>query len=156
VWDKVSWELKTWLPILSGVMAALLYGVASNSMKKYLSDVSTITKTAGSLFFAAIFMLILLPFFLPDFSAVSNTQWLYAIFLGIVCTALAYFIFFRLINNIGPARSVSVTFLIPIFSFLFGYLLLGEVVTAKMWGSIAIILSGMTLVLNIISAKDKN
>ncbi len=151
VWDKVTWELKTWLPILSGVMAALLYGVASNSMKKYLSDVSTMTKTAGSLFFAAIFMLILLPFFLPDFSTVSNTQWLYAIFLGIVCTALAYFIFFRLINNIGPARSVSVTFLIPIFSFLFGYLLLGEIVTARMWGAIAIILSGMTLVLKIIN-----
>jgi len=99
-------------------------------------------------------MLILLPFFLPDFSAVSNTQWFYAIFLGVVCTALAYFIFFRLINNIGPARSVSVTFLIPIFSFLFGYLLLGEVVTARMWGAIAIILSGMTLVLKIISFND--
>ncbi len=156
VWDKVSWELKTWLPILSGVMAALLYGVASNSMKKYLSEVSTLTKTAGSLFFAAIFMLVLLPFFLPDFNAISNTQWLYAIFLGVVCTALAYFIFFRLINNIGPARSVSVTFLIPIFSFLFGYLLLGEVVTARMWGAIAIILFGMTLVLKIISTKEQD
>ena len=156
VWDKVSWELKTWLPILSGVMAALLYGVASNSMKKYLSEVSTLTKTAGSLFFAAIFMLVLLPFFLPDFNAISNTQWLYAIFLGVVCTAFAYFIFFRLINNIGPARSVSVTFLIPIFSFLFGYLLLGEVVTTRMWGAIAIILFGMTFVLKIISAKEQD
>lgn len=155
VWDNVSWELKTWLPILAGVMAALLYGIASNSMKKYLSDVSTMTKTAGSLFFAALFMLVLLPFFLPDFNAINNTQWLYAIFLGVVCTAFAYFIFFRLINNIGPARSVSVTFLIPIFSFLFGYLLLGEVVTHRMWGAISIILFGMTLVLKIISIKEQ-
>ncbi len=155
VWDKVSWELKTWLPILSGVMATLLYGIATNGMKKYLSDVSTMTKTAGSLFFAAVFMLILLPFFLPDFEEISSTQWLYAIFLGVVCTAFAYFIFFRLINNIGPARSVSVTFLIPIFSFLFGYLLLGEVVTIRMWGAIAIILLGMTLVLKIINTKEQ-
>jgi len=154
VWDKVSWDVKTWLPILSGIMAALLYGVASNGMKKYLSEVSTLTKTAGSLFFAAIFMLVLLPFFLPDINVISNTQWLYAIFLGVVCTALAYFIFFRLINNIGPARSVSVTFLIPIFSFLFGYLLLGEVVTMRMWGAIAIILFGITLVLKIINFQN--
>ncbi len=154
VWDKVSWELKTWLPILAGVMAALLYGIASNGMKKYLSDVSALTKTAGSLFFAALFMLALLPFFLPDFEAISNTQWLYAIFLGVVCTAFAYYVFFILIKNIGPARSVSVTFLVPIFSFIFGYLLLGEVVTTRMWGAIAIILFGMTLVLKIISTKE--
>jgi len=155
VWDKVSWELKTWLPILAGVMAALLYGIASNGMKKYLSDVSALTKTAGSLFFAALFMLVLLPFFLPDFNTVTNTQWFYAVFLGVVCTAFAYFVFFILINNIGPARSVSVTFLVPIFSFLFGYLLLGEVVTARMWGAIAIILFGMTLVLKIINTKEQ-
>ena len=155
VWDKVSWELKTWFPILAGVMAALLYGIASNGMKKYLSGVSTMTKTAGSLFFAALFMLALLPFFLPDFTAISSIQWLYAIILGVVCTAFAYYIFFRLINNIGPARSASVTFLIPIFSFLFGYLLLGEVVTIRMWGAIAIILFGMTLVLKIINTKEQ-
>ncbi len=155
VWDKVSWELKTWLPILAGVIAALLYGISSNAMKKYLSDISTLTKTAGSLFFAAVFMLALLPFFLPDFTAISSTQWLYALILGVVCTAFAYYIFFRLLNNIGPARSSSVTFLVPIFSFLFGYLLLGEVVTARMWGAIAIILFGMTLVLKIISTKEQ-
>jgi len=155
VWDKVSWELKTWLPILAGVLAALLYGIATNGMKKYLSDISTLTKTAGSLFFAALFMLALLPFFLPDFNTINSTQWLYAIILGVVCTAFAYFIFFRLINNIGPARSASVTFLIPIFSFLFGYILLGEVVTTRMWGAISIILFGMTLVLKIINTKEK-
>jgi len=154
VWDKVSWALTTWLPIVAGVMAALLYGIATNGMKKYLSDVSTLTKTAGSLFFAALFMLVLLPFFLPDFNAISSTQWVYAILLGVICTALAYFIFFRLINNIGPARSASVTFLIPIFSFIFGYLLLGEVVTTRMWGAIAIILFGMTLVLKLLAPKD--
>ena len=150
VWDKVSWDNKTWWPTLAGIMAALLYGVASNSMKKDLSHVSTLTKTAGSLFFAALFMLMLLPFFLPDFSRITTTHWLYAIILGVVCTAFAYFIFFRLINNIGPARSASVTFIIPIFSFLFGYLLLGEIVTLRMWGAITIILFGMSLVLGII------
>lgn len=150
VWDKVSWDSETWWPILAGIMAAMLYGLAANSMKRYLSHISTLTKTAGSLFFAALFMLILLPFFLPDFSRISPTHWLYAIILGVVCTALAYYFFFKLINNIGPARTASVTFIIPIFSFLFGYLLLGEVVTLRMWGATAIILLGMGFVTRLI------
>ena len=142
--------------MIAGVTAALFYGISSNGMKKYLSEVSALTKTAGSLFFAALFMLALLPFFLPSFEVITSVQWGYAIILGVVCTAFAYFIFFRLIKNIGPARSVSVTFLIPVFSFLFGYLLLGETVTTRMRGAIIIILFGMTLVLKIISAKTHN
>ncbi len=155
VWNKVSWDVKTWWPILAGVIASFLYGISNNATKKYLSDVSTMTKTAGSLFFAALFMLILLPFFMPDFKTVSNVEWLYAIILGVVCTAIAYFIYFRLVQNIGPARTASVTFIIPIFSFLWGYLLLGEVVTARMWGAIIIILLGMSLVLQLVSLDKK-
>lgn len=150
VWNKVSWDNDTWWPILAGIMAAMLYGLASNSMKRYLSHISTLTKTAGSLFFAALFMLILLPFFLPDFSNISATHWLYAIILGVVCTALAYYFFYKLIHSIGPARTASVTFIIPIFSFLFAYLLLGEVVTLRMWGATAIILLGMAFVTKLI------
>lgn len=155
VWDKVSWEFQSWLPILSGVVAALFYGFATNGTKRYLSDVSTMTKTAGSLFFATLFMLLLAPFFLPNFEAISTKDWFYAIILGVICTAFAYAIFFRLLQNIGPARVASVTFIIPIFSFLFGYLLLGEVVTARMWGAIAIILLGMGFVLRLIHFDNK-
>lgn len=132
VWDKVSWDIKTWWPVLAGVTATLCYGVASNSMKHYLSDVSTMTKTAGSLFFAALFMFSLFPFFVPDFSMISSIHWFYAIILGVLCTAFAYFLFFILIKNIGPTRTSSVTFIIPIFSFLWGYLLLDEIVTIRM------------------------
>ncbi len=150
VWDKVSVDIQTWWPILAGVMATLLYGIASNSTKKYLVDVSTLTVTAGSLFFAALFMLLLIPFFLPDFETITTTHWFYAVILGVICTAFAYYIFFNLIRNIGPAKAVSVTFLIPIFSFIFGYLILDEVVTTRMWGATAIILFGMALVTGII------
>jgi len=157
VWDKVSWDLKTWWPILAGVMATLCYGMASNSMKRYLYEVSTMTKTAGSLFFAALFMFLLLPLFMPDFSTISNVDWMYGITLGVLCTAIAYGFLFTLIKNIGPMRASSVTFIIPVFSFIWGYLLLGEVVTSRMWGAIAIILLGMALVLKILQfGKAKN
>ena len=48
--------------------------------------------------------------------------------LGVVCTAAGYILYFRLIADIGPLRSLSVTFLIPPFAVLWGYLFLGEIV----------------------------
>ncbi len=154
VWDKLEIGSPSLLPVLAGITAPLFYGFASNGTKKYLSGVTPLTATAGSLFFATLFMLLLLPFFMPDFSKISNTDWLYALILGLVCTALAYLIFFRLILNIGPSRAVSVTFLIPIFAFLWGYLILDEVVTTKMWFATAVILVGMSLVLRLVCTKQ--
>ena len=156
VWDKLEIGSSSLLPVLAGVTAPLFYGFASNGTKKYLSGVTPLTATAGSLFFATLFMLLLLPFFMPDFSKISNTDWLYALILGLVCTALAYLIFFRLILNIGPSRAVSVTFLIPIFAFLWGYLILNEVVTTRMWLATAVILVGMSLVLRLLDTRSKN
>ena len=125
VWEKISWQMDSWWPILAGVGATLAYGVAANSTKKYLKDISSMTATAGSLFFATLFMLPLSFFFLPEFSSISLLSWGYAIALAVLCTAFAYVIFFRLIQSIGPAKAVSVTFLIPVFSFAWAYLLLG-------------------------------
>ena len=154
-WGKVSFDSSSWLPVLAGLSATLCYGVATNGMKKYLSNVSIMTKTAGSFLFAAIFMLILTPFFMPNFSEISSISWFYAIALGVLCTALAYAIFFRLLNSIGAAKAVTVTFIVPIFSFLWGYLLLGELVTLRMWGATLVVLFAMGLVLQIIGkSKD--
>lgn len=52
--------------------------------------------------------------------------------LGLLCTALAYVMFFRLIQRIGPSRALTVTFLIPIFGMLWGALWLGETITTTM------------------------
>jgi len=157
VWDKLepSASSSSSLAILAGLSAPLFYGFASNSTKKYLSKVSPLTATAGSLFFATLFMLLLLPLFMPNISNISNLDWAYAIILGLLCTAVAYLIFFKLIHTIGPSRAVSVTFLIPVFAFIWGYLVLDEVVTLRMWGATAIVLVGMSLVLRITTLKHK-
>ena len=155
VWDKIDPGSGSLLAVIAGVTAPLLYGFASNGTKKYLSGVTPLTATAGSLFFATLFMLLLLPFFMPDFTKITHQEWLYAIILGLLCTAIAYLIFFKLIHDIGPSRAVSVTFLIPVFAFLWGYLVLDEVVNSKMWLATAIILAGMSLVLRLIKNTSK-
>jgi drug/metabolite transporter (DMT)-like permease len=158
VWDKLDISEadspSLALAIFAGISAPLFYGFASNSTKKYLSKVTPLTATAGSLLFATLFMLLLLPFFSPtNINHISNLDWIYAIILGLVCTAVAYLIFFKLIHDIGPSRAVSVTFLIPIFAFIWGYLVLDEVVTLRMWGATAIIVVGMSFVLRILKIE---
>lgn len=53
-------------------------------------------------------------------------MWACVLALGLLCTAVAYILYFRLIADIGPLRSLTVTFLIPPFAVLWGYLVLGE------------------------------
>ncbi|WP_437880367.1 DMT family transporter [Pseudomonas sp. LRF_L74] len=52
--------------------------------------------------------------------------WLALAGLGLICTAYAFILYFRLIADIGPIKSMSVTFLIPPFGVFWGVLLLGE------------------------------
>ncbi len=153
--DKVSLDIASWLPILAGVSAAISYGIATNLTKKYLANVSVMTATSGSLLFAALFMSILLIPNMPDLHNISSLDWIYALILGSLCTALAYIIYFNLVKAIGPMKTASVTFLIPIFSFIWGYLLLGEKVTIRMWVATVIILCGMSLVIGLIKKKNR-
>ncbi len=155
VWDKISWQMDSWWPVLAGIGATVSYGIAANSTKKYLKGVTAMTATAGSLFFASLFLFALSLFFLPDFKSITLISWSYALILAVICTAFAYLVFFRLIQNIGPAKAVSVTFLIPIFSFSWAYLLLDEVVTPRMWIATIIILFGTALVTSIIDSSKK-
>ena len=65
--------------------------------------------------------------------------------LGVLCTALAYVMFFRLIQRIGPSRALTVTFLIPVFGMLWGALWLGEAIMPTMLVSTGIIAWGTWL-----------
>lgn len=78
-------------------------------------------------------------------SGVPMSAWLSLAGLGLLCTALAYVMFFRLIQRIGPSRALTVTFLIPVFGMLWGALWLGEAITPTMLLSTGIIAWGTWL-----------
>ena len=68
---------------------------------------------------------------LPE--ALPSTQaWLSLIMLGVACTGVAYILYFRLINRAGPAKALTVTFLIPVFALIYGVVFLNETVTLSM------------------------
>jgi drug/metabolite transporter (DMT)-like permease len=76
----------------------------------------------------------------------SGHAWGAAIALALLCTGVAYVLFFRLIGNIGATNALSVTFLIPGFAIAWGALFLGEEVNATMLVACAVVLVGTSLV----------
>ena len=71
--------------------------------------------------------------------------WYSVLALGVVCTGIAYVIFYRLLEHVGSAYAASVTFLIPIFGVIWGAVFLKEEVTATMLAGCLIVLLGTAL-----------
>jgi len=67
--------------------------------------------------------------------------------LAVASTAVAYLIYFRLIADIGPSRALTVTFLIPLFGVVWGYVFLDEAITLNMLAGGALIIAGTALAL---------
>jgi len=67
--------------------------------------------------------------------------------LGLVCTAVAYVLYFRLIADLGATGGLTVTYLIPVFGVLWGALFLGEAITLTVLAGGALVVLGTLLVL---------
>jgi drug/metabolite transporter (DMT)-like permease len=130
------------------LLAGLLYGISSNYTKRYMSGTDPLINAAGSQISASFFLLPVVGFFLPT-TMPSNNAWISALLLSVVCTALAYILFFRLIANIGPTKAVTVTFLIPVFGCLLGGIVLGEALTYTMVLGGLIVVAGVSLAIGL-------
>ena len=75
--------------------------------------------------------------------------------LALLSTAVAYLIYFRLIENAGPTSTVTVTLLVPVFGLLFGVLLLDEPFGAGTLAGLVIILSSVVLITGIRAVSDQ-
>ena len=75
----------------------------------------------------------------------SLHAWAALLAVGIVCTGVAYILYFKLIENTGPAKALTVTFMVPVFAIVYGVVLLGETVTPWMLGCGLIVLLGTAL-----------
>jgi drug/metabolite transporter (DMT)-like permease len=150
VWDEfaVGADTTTWATI-AALTAPICYAIAANCTKRYLTGVDALTNAAGCMVSATI---LLLPFAIWTWpaQAVSAQAWTATILLAVLCTALAYTLFFRLIASVGPTAAVSVTFLVPVFGVFWGAFLLDEEITATIVAGAAIILAGTALSLGLI------
>jgi drug/metabolite transporter (DMT)-like permease len=140
--------------LLAMVAATACYGFAANVTKRYLTGVPPMVNAAGSQIVSAV---ALTPFALWAWPAQNPAPlaWGAAVVLGIGCTAIAYVLFFRLIERIGASRAVTVTFLVPVFGTLWGVLFLGEIVTGAMLAGGAIVLVGTGLATGVIRWPER-
>ncbi|GIT22551.1 MAG: membrane protein [Gammaproteobacteria bacterium] len=133
------------LAIPSALFACVLYGVALNIVSHKLQGVSGISITTGALFFSTI---VLIPFAVIERPEVmpQGSVWFSVLALGVVCTGFGYILFYRLIARIGSQQAIMTTYLIPIFSILWGNLFLAESITLFMiFGGMLVLMGvGMT------------
>ncbi len=129
---------------LAGTLASLSYGFAVNFTKRWLADLPPLAAVAGTLSCAAV---MLAPFAFLAWPAVSPPllSWLSALALGVLCTGIAYALFFRLIQRVSAPRAATCNYLIPLFGVGWAWLLLGEMPTPTMLIAGALILGSVIL-----------
>ncbi len=125
--------------LIIGVLACLIatacYGCAGFLTRRWVTERGGLDAKLvafGSQIGAVLFLLPFFGYTLVTGPAVDWAQpwvWASVLAVGFLCTAFAYLLYFRLIADIGPLRSLTVTFLIPPFGILWGYLVLGETLT---------------------------
>lgn len=148
-WDKASFQpgpsgiAPAW-GVLACLVATICYGIAASATKRYLSGLPPLVTATGSQFGAALAMA-LPAFFLWPETPKSGQAWLSLVVLGVMCTGVAYILYFRLIEQTGPARALTVTFAIPVFAVVYGAVFLSEPVTAWMLVCGAVIVLGTAL-----------
>lgn len=130
--------------VLACLAACLCYGVSASATRRHLGGVPPLATATGSQLGATLFLALPALWFWPA-QMPSLRAWLAMLVLGVACTGLAYILFFRLIARAGPARALTVTFLVPVFAVFYGTVFLGEQVTGWMLGCAAVIVCGVAL-----------
>lgn len=143
--SPMTLDLTAMLGIGATLVAALSYAIAGVYAKKQLAGVPAGTlalgQQLGALAWLAVPALVMMPDTAPaagSFGALAG--------LAIFSTALAFVLFFRMIERIGPVRTQTVAYIVPAFGMLWGALFLGEKITGGMLAGFALIVLSMLLV----------
>ncbi|TFW14956.1 DMT family transporter [Duganella callida] len=142
--DHVSSKPGAAIAIAAVLFASFNYGIASN-YAKHAKAVEPFANAHGSMWASTLLVLPVVPFFpapgAPTFGIMSAV-----LALGILCSGVAYLIYFRLIQDVGPSSALTVTFLSPLFGILWGVAFLSETVGWYTFVGAAIVLTGTALV----------
>ena len=133
------------LAISAGLFASILYGIAANYTGEYLQKVSSLSIATFSLVAATLFLLPFSMSVFPDHT-ISLKAWGAVIAMGIISTALANILYCDLLEKAGSTKTLTVTFLIPVFASIWGALFINEHITGYMIVGGGIILLGLALV----------
>ncbi|WP_374719106.1 DMT family transporter [Parageobacillus toebii] len=143
-WSPVPLSMQTVFSALLSILAAFSYGCGGVYAKKAFTGVSSLSLSIGQQLGAAFVLIPLTVFYIPT-KPVSPVVVYSVLGLAIFCTAIAYLFYFYLLANVGPTKTLSVTFLVPVFGVIWGMIFLHEKITIGMIGGLMIILTSIFL-----------
>lgn len=128
--------------VVAGAAASLLYGLGINLVRRHLTGLPPAAVASATLGVSA---LLTLPFAAAAWPSqpIPQASWWSAAALGVLCTGLAFVMYYRLIARIGASRASTVTYLVPLFGVGWAWLLLDEPLTWTMALAGAIILGSV-------------
>ena len=152
-WDKASFKpdadgLSSGWAVLACLLACLCYGISASYAKRYLGGLPSLVTATGSQLGATLGLTLPTLWLWPQ-RMPGAPAWLAMLALGVLCTGVAYVLYFRLIENIGPARALTVTFVLPVFAIIYGAIFLRETVSLWMLLCGVIIICGTALSANL-------
>lgn len=123
---------------------ALCYSIGPLIAARKLSELPSLGMTAACLAFATVvyapIAAVTWPHAVPSGTVLASLAGL-----AVVCTALAFVLFFALIGEVGPARASVITYVNPAVAVALGILALGEKLTTTMAVAFVLILGGSVL-----------
>jgi drug/metabolite transporter (DMT)-like permease len=142
------------LSVGASLLAALCYALGGVYAKRTFPGVPPLAMGIGQQAAAAVILLPIAAASLPG-EPPSLAVVLSVLGLALLSTAVAYLLYFRLMASVGPTKTLTVTFLVPVFGVLFGVLLLGDPVGIGTLAGMGIILSSVALVTGISLGRSK-
>lgn len=132
------------LALVEVAAVAVCYAVGPVILSRSLSGEPALGVVAASL---ALTMIVYAPFAAANWPASVPSVHVVESVLGlaVVCTALAFLIFFALIAEVGPVRATVITYINPAVAAVLGVMLLSEQVTTGMIVGFALVLAGCAL-----------
>jgi drug/metabolite transporter (DMT)-like permease len=153
-WDPLPLNGIVLLAVAAMLLASLSYALGATYAKQSFSGIPPVGMALGQLGGAVALLLPLAVVSLPE-RAPSTVVTFSMLGLAFLSTAIAYLIYFRLIENVGPTSTVTVTLLVPVFGLLFGVLLLEEPFGPGTLAGLGIILTSVVLITGIAPRKSE-
>lgn len=134
------------LAALACLGAAICYGLAGIYIKKYTPFLKPLA-IAGASQLAAGLALVPFIFISPIIGEVNLSVILNMLALALLCSGVAYILYFRLIVDVGPVKAATVPMIMPAFGLVWGVIFLKEIITLQMLAGCFLIIGGLILVL---------
>ncbi len=139
-----GWRAQDLAGTLLCLGATCCYGIAANYAKRSEAR-EPFLNAFGTLAGASIMVLPSLAIW-PLAHPPTTAAMLAMLGIGVLCSGVAYLLFFRLVQDVGPTSALSVTYLIPVFGSFWGGVFLGEWPSPATMGGMGVILLGTALV----------